>query len=98
MSLRPEPIGEIPAETLRVAGAAFPKGTGLGLRRTTLHQLMVDRAADAGVRLLWGARITGIGKEVVLADDRMVRTRWIVGADGGQSTVRRWAGMDACTK
>lgn len=27
MSLRPEPIGEIPAETARVACAAFPKGT-----------------------------------------------------------------------
>ena len=27
MSLRPEPICEIPAETLRVASAAFPKGT-----------------------------------------------------------------------
>src|SRR4028118_745054 len=27
MSLRPDPIGEIPAETARVARAAFPKGT-----------------------------------------------------------------------
>jgi transposase len=27
MSLRPEPIGEVPAETVRVARAAFPKGT-----------------------------------------------------------------------
>ena len=27
MSLHPEPIGEIPAETARVARAAFPKGT-----------------------------------------------------------------------
>ena len=27
MSLRPEPIGEVPAETARVARAAFPKGT-----------------------------------------------------------------------
>jgi hypothetical protein len=26
MSLRPEPIGAIPAETVRVARAAFPKG------------------------------------------------------------------------
>ena len=27
MSLHPEPIGEIPAETARVTRAAFPKGT-----------------------------------------------------------------------
>src|SRR5690349_523701 len=40
--------------------AAFPQGFGLGLRRTALHELMVDGAADAGVRMLWGARIRGI--------------------------------------
>jgi len=78
--------------------AAFPGGFGLGLRRTTLHQMMVDRAADAGVRMLWGARIAGIGKEGVFACDRLVRARWIVGADGGQSPVRRWAGLDACVR
>ncbi len=27
MSLHPDPIGEIPSETARVARAAFPKGT-----------------------------------------------------------------------
>ena len=27
MSLRPNPIGQIPGETVRVARAAFPKGT-----------------------------------------------------------------------
>jgi len=76
--------------------AAFPRGFGLGLRRTRLHQIMVDRAAEAGVRLLWGAPIAGIAPEAVLAGDRWVRTRWIIGADGGQSPVRRWAGLDAC--
>jgi flavin-dependent dehydrogenase len=78
--------------------ARFPKGHGLGLRRTTLHRIMVDRAAEAGVRLAWGARVTGISEEGVLADDRLVRARWIVGADGGQSPVRRWAGLDACAR
>ncbi len=78
--------------------AYFPTGHGLGLRRTALHRLMVERAADAGVNLAWGVRVTGIGKEGVAADDRMVRARWIVGADGGHSTVRRWAGLDACER
>ena len=33
MSLRPESIGEVPADTARVARAAFPKGTVVtGLR------------------------------------------------------------------
>jgi flavin-dependent dehydrogenase len=78
--------------------APFPKGHGLGLRRTTLHHLMVEHAADAGVNLAWGVRITGIGERGVVADGRTVRARWIVGADGGHSPVRRWAGLDACER
>jgi flavin-dependent dehydrogenase len=34
----------------------------------------------------------------VVADGRVVRARWTVGADGGQSPVRRWAGLDACVR
>ncbi len=76
--------------------ANFPNGHGLGLRRTALHQLMVDQAIDAGVRLAWGVRVSGITPEGVLAGDGLVRARWIAGADGGNSPVRRWAGLDAC--
>lgn len=78
--------------------AAFPNGHGLGLRRTALHRLMVERAAEAGVNLAWGVRITGIGGAGVVADGRTIRTRWIVGADGGHSPVRRWTGLDACDR
>jgi flavin-dependent dehydrogenase len=78
--------------------ADFPKGHGLGLRRTTLHAMMVERAAGAGVRMAWGARVTGISGEGVIADGQLVRARWIVGADGGRSPVRRWAGLDACER
>jgi menaquinone-9 beta-reductase len=76
--------------------ARFPDGNGLGLRRIGLHNLMVDHAIDAGVRLAWGVHITGISPEGVMAGDRLVRARWIAGADGGHSPVRRWAGLDAC--
>src|SRR5512133_2624895 len=31
--------------------ASFPHGQGFGIRRTLLHQMMVDHAAEAGVRL-----------------------------------------------
>ncbi len=37
-----------------VAQADFPNGHGLGLRRTALHQLMVEQRDWAGVRLAWG--------------------------------------------
>ncbi len=76
--------------------AAFPHGPGLGLRRTALHGLMADCAARAGVRLGWGVSVTGLHPEGVEADGRLVRARWIVGADGGRSRVRGWAGLDAC--
>jgi flavin-dependent dehydrogenase len=78
--------------------ADFPQGHGLGLRRTALHELMVDRAAAAGVRLLWDARVTGIARDTVTVDDRAVRAGWIVGADGGNSIVRRWAGLEECER
>src|SRR3954451_3666758 len=42
MSLRPEPVGEIPAETARVARAAFPKGTVVTRLRDTFDALYED--------------------------------------------------------
>ncbi|MDE3164495.1 MAG: FAD-dependent monooxygenase [Acidobacteriota bacterium] len=75
--------------------AAFPHGVGRGVRRTELHRIMVDAAADEGVRLMWGAAVSGISPEGVSVGGRLVRARWIVGADGGNSRVRQWAGLDA---
>jgi flavin-dependent dehydrogenase len=74
----------------------FPSGYGLGMRRTTLHRHMVELAAGAGVRLAWGANVTGIAGETVSVSGREVVARWIVGADGGHSRVRRWAGLESC--
>src|SRR4051794_18262597 len=42
MSLRPEPVGEIPAETVRVARAAFPKGTLVTRLRDEFSALYQD--------------------------------------------------------
>src|ERR671928_173907 len=42
MSLRPEPVGEIPAETARVARAAFPKGTVVTRLRDAFDALYED--------------------------------------------------------
>jgi flavin-dependent dehydrogenase len=73
----------------------FPNGAGVGMRRTALHSIMANHAAEAGVRLAWGARVEGIGGNCVHVGGRTVRARWIVGCDGGRSRVRRWAGLDA---
>ena len=42
MSLHPEPIGEIPPETVRVARAAFPKGTVVTRLRDEFSELYRD--------------------------------------------------------
>ncbi len=75
--------------------ACFPHGLAVGMRRTILHRVMVEQAERAGVRLWWGAVVTGLHTEGVLVRGELVRARWIVGADGNSSRVRRWAGLDS---
>ncbi len=75
--------------------AAFPRGqAGRGVRRTVLHQLIADRAASLGIDLLWRTPVTGVSSDRVHLGGREVKARWIIGADGGNSRVRRWAGLD----
>jgi flavin-dependent dehydrogenase len=78
--------------------ASFPQGLGIGVRRTLLHQMMVDRAANAGVEMIWGACVAGIDGERVRLGGGAINTRWIVGADGQNSRVRTWANLDDCER
>jgi flavin-dependent dehydrogenase len=76
--------------------AAFPnQSSGIGVRRTVLHRLIAERAASLGIDFMWQNPVTGILPDGVQLGDRKVSARWIVGADGGTSRVRRWAGLDA---
>ena len=78
------------------AEADFPSGKrGLSVRRTALHRVMTERAAALGVDLLWKTAVTGISREEVRLGEHTFRTRWIVGADGANSRVRRWANLNA---
>jgi flavin-dependent dehydrogenase len=75
--------------------AAFPNGaSGRGVRRTVLHQLIAERAASLGIDFLWRTPVTGVSEDGVHLSDRVVKARWIIGADGGSSRVRRWAGLE----
>ena len=74
--------------------ASFPNGSGIGVRRTALHRLMIARAEAAGIDLLWQTPVTGLHPEGVLLGEHIVRSRWVVGADGGHSLVRQWTGLD----
>jgi 2-polyprenyl-6-methoxyphenol hydroxylase-like FAD-dependent oxidoreductase len=74
--------------------ASFPNGTGAGIRRTHLHQALIDRAQDAGATLLWGVPVQGLTATGVTLDGGTVECRWVVGADGENSRVRQWAGLE----
>jgi menaquinone-9 beta-reductase len=74
--------------------ADFPEGPGIGLRRTLLHERLVARAEECGVQFLWKTPVAGINKEGVLLSNGRIGARWIVGADGQGSRVRRWSGLD----
>lgn len=77
--------------------SVFPDGEGIGIRRPLLHETLLARAKGTGVRLFWRAPVTGIAPEGVEIAGRLVRTRWIIAADGSGSRVRRWSGLGAAT-
>ena len=76
------------------AEGAFIDSRGLGIRRTSLHKALVERAVEAGVECLWGERVMGIAGGETWLGSRRVRSRWIIAADGQNSQVRKWAGLD----
>jgi len=81
------------------ADAYFPAvaGHGLGIRRPVLHQMLADRAVEVGVATRWDEPVTGLSSAGVQIAGRNVPCRWIVGADGRASRVRRWAGFQPPT-
>lgn len=89
--------------------ACFPAGEGIGVRRPRLHAKLAERAAEAGATLLWNSRVelagnaTGpqvAGAQLLTAhvNRQPIRYRWLVGADGQASSVRKWAGLERARK
>jgi flavin-dependent dehydrogenase len=56
---------------------------------------MVERAQECGVTLLWNTPITGLSASGAILGGKVMKARWIIGADGIHSRVRRWAGLSA---
>ena len=74
--------------------ALFPNGIGRGIRRTLLHQLLLQRATEVGVQFAWETRVeTSAGK--LTLNGEPVRYKWLVGADGNNSVIRKFAGLEA---
>jgi flavin-dependent dehydrogenase len=75
--------------------ADFPCGLGIGIRRTLLHRFLVRETEKCGVRLLWNSPVSGIESGGVRLNHGFVSARWIIGADGAHSRVRRWSKLDS---
>lgn len=88
--------------------ANFPDGAGIGVRRPRLHTLLTERAEQAGARLLFNTRVQlpadefstrdAEGYQTAIANGEPIRFRYLVGADGQASSVRKWAGLDDTRK
>ncbi|WP_333740839.1 FAD-dependent monooxygenase, partial [Streptomyces sp. IBSBF 2806] len=82
------------------AFAALGPVDGVGLiPQAALERLLGERARELGVEVRRGVELTGFeadddGVTVRLAPGPEVRAGWLVGCDGGRSTVRKLAGFD----
>jgi 2-polyprenyl-6-methoxyphenol hydroxylase-like FAD-dependent oxidoreductase len=84
-----------------IATARFPTesfasgtGTGIGLRRQTLHSRLAQRAEELGVVLRWQSPVQLKPNGQVLVAGKPLQYNWLVGADGHNSRVRKWAGLE----
>ncbi|MEU5087887.1 FAD-dependent monooxygenase [Streptomyces sp. NPDC021356] len=87
------------------AGVGPAAEAGLGVPQAELERILAARAERAGVEVCRGVELTGfedrgddgVTVDLVPADGsapRRVRTGWLVGCDGGRSTVRKLGGFD----
>jgi 2-polyprenyl-6-methoxyphenol hydroxylase-like FAD-dependent oxidoreductase len=77
------------------AEGSFSGGGSIGVRRTMIHQKMVERAQECGTTLLWNSPVSGLADGGAIVDGKLLRAKWIIGADGIHSRVRRWCGLEA---
>jgi menaquinone-9 beta-reductase len=78
--------------------ADFPSGhgvgAGLGVRRTLLQSVLVDHAAEAGVRFAWKTSVAARPGHPITLNGEPVRYKFLAGADGQSSRIRAWAGLE----
>lgn len=79
----------------RVAG---PSDMQLGSELVYLEQVLAERATALGVEIRRGHGVDGFEATeddvIVRSGTTELRARWLVGCDGGRSTVRKQAGFD----
>lgn len=83
----------------RTVEAAFPSRPGIAARRPVLHRALLERARFLGVAIHESAPFHGFEEDAggvrVRAGVHEVRARFVVGADGLHSAVRRAIGVES---
>jgi len=70
----------------------------LGIPQPTTERLLTEHAIELGVEIRRGCDVVGLSQDdsgvtVDLADGTQLRSRYLVGCDGGRSTVRKLLGV-----
>jgi flavin-dependent dehydrogenase len=78
----------------RRAEARFRSGPGRGVRRTTLHAALASRAKEQDTDWI-RTKVTSVQQDAHGVTAAGVRAKWLVGADGLHSAVRRAVGIKA---
>jgi rifampicin monooxygenase len=70
----------------------------LGIPQTVTDRLLAERAAELDTELRRGCELVGLSQDehgvtAELADGTLLRSRYLVGCDGGRSTVRKLLGV-----
>jgi menaquinone-9 beta-reductase len=76
------------------ASARIERGQAFGVRRTIFHRLLIERALSLGVTLLWATPVVRLDSAGVETSTGFIPCRWLVGADGSSSRVRRFADLE----
>lgn len=71
---------------------------GLATPQTVTERLLTERAVELGAEVRRGCEVVGLeqdadGVDVELSDGTRLRARYLVGCDGGRSTVRKLLGV-----
>jgi flavin-dependent dehydrogenase len=68
------------------------------VRRTALHQALIDHANRTGVSTIWKAKRVRLAEGGMSLDGRVLEADLVVGADGQNSQIRRQAGLDRVSR
>jgi 2-polyprenyl-6-methoxyphenol hydroxylase-like FAD-dependent oxidoreductase len=94
------PVGGFFAAITKPASDRLDTAHGyvLGIPQPTTDRLLAERAAELGAEIRRGTELVGLSQDdggvtAALADGSRLRSRYLVGCDGGRSTVRKLQGV-----